>query len=576
MGDPRETWTFSSKRDRETWTFSSKRDRVNWMTDLLPDDVESHKRSRILSYSYSPHLFSGARRTFVGHDVNAKTLDKKALGYVPQAINTHSKRLLEQLSAKRRGKDRDRAIIWVGHSLGGLIVQNALVQASASVESRREHKAIELCTCGVLFFGTPMREVPGRNWALLLSSIVSASMQTKEDPGLDLAALKSDVLDLEVQRYKSIATNFQNYSFCERPGFRVVPKESVTLFTHHWEKIEIDGNHRDMVKFPSSKDLNYQKVLRRIKKCCNHAGASKRSAEYFLKLDHISQHNAVPRVNEPDLDGAAEVEELGARLHSITSTEKLYEMLLTSERENGLVHRITIAYLEQLGKHYMANARYLKAELLYKRAFVAAEELNHGPCNSRVAALLQQLVECVIKQAKYAEATENLWRIYSIQRCQFGDEGLETLKTRANIAIMYDKQKLWLDAEKLYVQVIEARKKRIGISNEDTLRVMENLALNYRLRSKKTWARSAAKYEEIIGYRENLLKRVRESSNQQGHVPTTDEKDDGSQCSRIKDNVLKLAEVYEMMKNVQSRQRLFQHWSDLFPETRPGGSKRPQ
>ena len=203
---------------RDTWNFSSKGHHVNWMTDLLPEDVKSHKRVRILSYGYSPHLFSGARRTFRSHDANAKTLDKNALGYVPQAINVHSKRLLEQMSAKRTGKDRDRAIIWIGHSLGGLIVQNALVQASASLQSRIEHKAIELCTCGVLYFGTPMREVRGRTWAHLLSSIVSDSMETKEDPGLSLAALHSDILDLEVQRYKSIATNFPNYSFCERAG----------------------------------------------------------------------------------------------------------------------------------------------------------------------------------------------------------------------------------------------------------------------------------------------------------------------------------------------------------------------
>lgn len=206
---------------RETWTFSSEGHRVNWMTDLLPDDIQSHKHVRILSYGYSPYLFSGVLRTFRGNDVSPKTLDKKALGWVPQAINIHANRLLEQLSAKRKGKDRDRAIIWIGHSLGGLIVQKALVQASASLESRIEHKAIELCTCGVLYFGTPMREVRGQTWAQLLSSIVSYSMETKEDPGLNLPALESDILDLEVQRYKSILTNFQNYSFCEKTEFPV-------------------------------------------------------------------------------------------------------------------------------------------------------------------------------------------------------------------------------------------------------------------------------------------------------------------------------------------------------------------
>ena len=274
----------------------------------------------------------------------------------------------------------------------------------------------------------------------------------------------------------------------------------------------------------------------------------------------MSQHNAVSTGNEPDLD------ELGPRLHSDNGTEESYKkVLLDSEKENGLVHSITIAYLDQVGKYYMANAKYLKAELVYKRAFVAAENLNHGPCDSRIAALLKQIVECGISQGKYAQATETLRRIHRIQRYQFGDESPETLRTQATMAIMYDKQKLWRDAEKLYVHVIEARQKRLGNSSEDTLRVMENLALNYRLRSKKTWARSAAKYEEIIGRRENLLC---ESGNRESTFTSVDEEDEEIQRERIKHNILSLAEVYEEMGDGQARRRLFERWSVLFPEDR--------
>ena len=281
------------------------------------------------------------------------------------------------------------------------------------------------------------------------------------------------------------------------------------------------------------------------------------------------QNTAFPIVDQPDQDKAIAAGDIESRLHPTIPTEQFYkESLLNSERENGPIDRITISYLEQLGKHYMANAEYLKAELLYKRAFVAAEKLGHGPCNSKVAALLQQVVECGVKQGKYAEATENLWRIYNIQRYQYGNEGPETLRTGANIAIMYDKQKLWLDAEKLYVQVIEARQKRMGNVSEDTLRVMENLAVNYRLRSKKTWARAAAVYEEIIGHREKLLKPASESSKRQSHFLTVDQEDDEKQRSRIRDNVSKLAEVYEIMRNAPSRRRLLQHWSFLFHEDR--------
>lgn len=291
----------------------------------------------------------------------------------------------------------------------------------------------------------------------------------------------------------------------------------------------------------------------------------------LIFVEHTSHSNAVTTGHDTSLNEAHHPENLEVRIlaNKLTpgETENLYKVkLFNSEKENGLVHEITIAYMEQLGKLYAENGEYLKAELLYKRAFVAAEDSNHGPYHPRIAALLQPLAECAIKQGKFTEATENLLRIYTIQRCQYGDEGLETLSTGANIAVMYDKQKLWQAAEEMYKQIIEGRKRRIGDSSEATLRVMENLALNYRLRSKKMWAQSAAQYKEIIGCRKNLLKRVHKNGDQQSPLLAAGEHDDDDQRSRIKADVLKLAEVYEMMGNMESRRQLFQEWSFLFSE----------
>jgi len=61
----------------------------------------------------------------------------------------HSHRLITQLAERRSIEAKDRPIIFVTHSLGGLIVKSALVHASASVtDCENGPKSIQLSTIG--------------------------------------------------------------------------------------------------------------------------------------------------------------------------------------------------------------------------------------------------------------------------------------------------------------------------------------------------------------------------------------------------------------------------------------------
>jgi triacylglycerol esterase/lipase EstA (alpha/beta hydrolase family) len=70
------------------------------------------------------------------------------------SIFGHSKTLLANLVNLRKGDNTEnRPIIFVGHSLGGIVVKDMLIVSSG----RKEHKSIFLLTKAIMFMGTPHR-----------------------------------------------------------------------------------------------------------------------------------------------------------------------------------------------------------------------------------------------------------------------------------------------------------------------------------------------------------------------------------------------------------------------------------
>src|SRR5207247_1264820 len=110
------------------------------------------------------------------------------------------------------------------------------------------------------------------------------------------------------------------------------------------------------------------------------------------------------------------------------------EALSRSEDKNGLSSPSTLEVVKELARYYIKVNEYLKAELLYKRVFVAIQE-QEGPWNPKTATILQLIAEAAVRQGHYVEATECLLRVEAIQKAAIGINHLETLSTRASIAI---------------------------------------------------------------------------------------------------------------------------------------------
>lgn len=114
-GDPYKTWT-----DRETQCL--------WLRDLLPDDVPG---ARIFTYGYPSHVLCSTSTA---------------------GVSDFAGTLLAHIESRRVANEQ-RPIIFVAHSLGGIVCKRALIMANANPI----YEAIKANTVGILFFGTPHR-----------------------------------------------------------------------------------------------------------------------------------------------------------------------------------------------------------------------------------------------------------------------------------------------------------------------------------------------------------------------------------------------------------------------------------
>ncbi len=107
---------------------------VYWSRDLLPQTVPD---ARILTYGYDTHI----RHRF-GAPISNNT------------VYDIAKNFLVRLEALRRSKP-SRPILFIVHSLGGIVVKEMLRQSHGCSTYHAHLRQISDSTSGVIFFGTP-------------------------------------------------------------------------------------------------------------------------------------------------------------------------------------------------------------------------------------------------------------------------------------------------------------------------------------------------------------------------------------------------------------------------------------
>ncbi|KAL7915400.1 hypothetical protein GGI35DRAFT_466844 [Trichoderma velutinum] len=224
---------------------------VFWPADLLPKECPN---SRILMFGYDSKV------------------TKYTAGSVNQSsIHSHGKDLLFAL---RRERDLDRPLVFVAHSLGGIVVKEMLAKSSSSPET--DFRNIVESTAMVLFLGTPHRGSQGVAALGEVARSVVSSLGMETTPVI-LDALGLKTTDLErVQedfsrlwlKYDFQVKTFQEGLSLAKLGKKVVPDYSSLIGDYREHAETLQANHKDMCRYSGPDDPNYRKVAGELHSRC--------------------------------------------------------------------------------------------------------------------------------------------------------------------------------------------------------------------------------------------------------------------------------------------------------------------
>ncbi|KAL9103258.1 MAG: hypothetical protein Q9163_001680 [Psora crenata] len=248
----------------KTWT--AEKSGIFWPSQLLPP-VLSEERARILVY---------------GYDANVTSFTD---GVSSDKIHNHAEHLIAELAANRRiRKATERPIIFVVHSLGGLVVKRALIYSGDIRGNHTEHlRSIFVSTYGILFLGTPHKGSDVAKWGSLLESICRGVMPSgvvDSNPHL-VNALKKENETLQVidRQFIQLISRFHIYFFHEGKKTNIgkmkveiiVDEESASPNVQDVERAVIQQDHIHMCKFENDSAPGFDLVAEGIQRYASNA-----------------------------------------------------------------------------------------------------------------------------------------------------------------------------------------------------------------------------------------------------------------------------------------------------------------
>ncbi|KAF4470497.1 P-loop containing nucleoside triphosphate hydrolase [Fusarium albosuccineum] len=258
QGHPEKTWTYRdpSQAQKKFGLFGHKKhdseptNGTFWPFELLSRDSRL-KEARILTYGYDSVVAN-----FFGPQNQ-------------QNISRHGNDLMVALQQERRDEP-NRPLIFVTHSLGGILVKVALVKSRSS----RQTKLLSIfqSTKGIVFLGTPHSGSNSAAWGLLATNLAKFALQGSNQRVLRGLAPNSELLETLSEQFRQLLDEgtFSVHSFYETQTMstmygiedKVVPYHSATLGDVKRETIMgINADHRGICKFGSVSDPGYKAVI---------------------------------------------------------------------------------------------------------------------------------------------------------------------------------------------------------------------------------------------------------------------------------------------------------------------------
>ncbi|KAF1842273.1 uncharacterized protein K460DRAFT_345969 [Cucurbitaria berberidis CBS 394.84] len=229
---------------RRTW-----KDEVEgllWLEDFLPT-VMPH--AQIMTFGYDSSLL---------------------LSHSEGTIEDFARDLLNRLWMMRQSPEtKNRPLIFVAHSLGGIVVKKALILAH---ENNLQYGNILSSTIGIVFMGTPHDGSNIVNWTSFLRNavqIMSGTQLVRTDLIKELSRHSPTLLNIS-KSFLPRSADLTIMSFIETRSeppltVLVVPPESARLGLPQEMVFPVNTHHRNICRYPSAKDQVYVLVESCIK-----------------------------------------------------------------------------------------------------------------------------------------------------------------------------------------------------------------------------------------------------------------------------------------------------------------------
>ncbi|KAI1384079.1 NACHT domain-containing protein [Hypoxylon trugodes] len=223
---------------RDTW---AKGDKI-WLRDFLPISLKRDARVMLFAYNTSPTI-------------------------KPTGINLddHAENLLQWLNISRLDAPQ-RPLVFICHSLGGLVVKQALAQA----KSNDSYKSVFEATCLLVFFATPHQGGNHTGIGEIVANIVRISQGNIKNDLLNALKQNSPEAIRRFEQARHLPDKCYVVNFFEGEPYGklgiIVDKKSATLNLpgSREKQVVLHANHGTICKFDSIQSQACQLVLHTI------------------------------------------------------------------------------------------------------------------------------------------------------------------------------------------------------------------------------------------------------------------------------------------------------------------------
>ncbi|KAF7164161.1 hypothetical protein CNMCM5623_008851 [Aspergillus felis] len=423
-----------------------------WPRDYLPQDIP---HARVFVYGYNSNVTN------------------------PQAMSTasvkdHANTLLNLLDMERSPQlnTRPPKIVFIGHSLGGLVIKQALLNAHEDPK----YTAIRLATCGLVFFGTPHRGAKGVEVGKIAAKVARfVSKGHASNELLDCLEYNSLFTRQMSSRFSHQLEDYRVVSFVEGKevliggagpasvSHLVVEEESAVLGLpgNRETRLKLDADHSQMCKVGSRGPM-YKLIKGNIKQIVDQVLVAEQG---YIPQPSTSPHPGPPlpprmHTNSSSPYPSATPQPTGPRVVGTmyAAVDSDPRSIQAAEHKNAgrwdqarnLEYAIFQEHLRTLGPDHNSTIEvgYHLAEIDLEAAFLAKAtewckwvsdqgQRTLGPRHPLTLRAESLMGDILCARGRYQESESVCANVLARQQMSIGDDDLDTLETRRRLSIAY-------------------------------------------------------------------------------------------------------------------------------------------